>query len=90
MKNKALNVVEKILSKHLVEGDPKVDPEIGIRIDQTLTQDATVRSKEFLPRSRGRRACGGAALTNPANGVSPDRTAFTAVTAAKVFYRDSK
>ena len=37
MKN--MNVVEKILSKHLVEGDPKVDPEIGIRIDQTLTQD---------------------------------------------------
>ena len=36
-----MTVVEKILSKHLVEGDPKVDSEIGIRIDQTLTQDAT-------------------------------------------------
>ena len=36
-----MNVVEKILSKHLVEGDPKVDKELGIRIDQTLTQDAT-------------------------------------------------
>ena len=35
------NVVEKILSTHLVEGDPAKDAEIGIRIDQTLTQDAT-------------------------------------------------
>ena len=41
MKTKAQNVVEKILSKHLVEGDPAKDAEIGIRIDQTLTQDAT-------------------------------------------------
>jgi aconitate hydratase len=40
MKTK-MNVVEKILSLHLVEGDPKVDSELGIRIDQTLTQDAT-------------------------------------------------
>ena len=37
----AQNVVEKILSTHLVEGDPAKDAEIGIRIDQTLTQDAT-------------------------------------------------
>ena len=37
----AQNVVEKILSSHLVEGDPSKDAEIGIRIDQTLTQDAT-------------------------------------------------
>lgn len=41
MKTKAQNVVEKILSKHLVEGDPAKDAEVGIRIDQTLTQDAT-------------------------------------------------
>ena len=36
-----MNVVQKILSKHLVEGDPAKDPELGIHIDQTLTQDAT-------------------------------------------------
>ena len=36
-----MNVVEKILLPHLVEGNPATDPEIGIRIDQTLTQDAT-------------------------------------------------
>ena len=36
-----MNVVEKILRAHLVEGDPANDAEIGIRIDQTLTQDAT-------------------------------------------------
>ena len=38
---KPMNVVEKILSSHLVEGDPSTDSELGIRIDQTLTQDAT-------------------------------------------------
>lgn len=35
------NVVQKIIATHLVEGDPAVDAELGIRIDQTLTQDAT-------------------------------------------------
>lgn len=35
------NIVEKIIDQHLVEGDPKTDKEIGIKIDQTLTQDAT-------------------------------------------------
>ena len=41
MKDKQMNVVEKILSTHIVEGDPAADSEVGIRIDQTLTQDAT-------------------------------------------------
>ena len=41
MKKTPQNVVEKILSSHTVEGDPSKDAEIGIRIDQTLTQDAT-------------------------------------------------
>ena len=41
MKATALNVVQKILSTHLVEGNPATDSEIGIHIDQTLTQDAT-------------------------------------------------
>ena len=36
-----MTVAEKIIASHLVEGDPKSDSEIGIRIDQTLTQDAT-------------------------------------------------
>jgi aconitate hydratase len=40
-KKQPLNVVQKILAAHLVEGDPAVDAELGIRIDQTLTQDAT-------------------------------------------------
>ena len=38
---KRMNVAQKIISAHLVEGDPAKDAEIGIRIDQTLTQDAT-------------------------------------------------
>jgi len=36
-----LNLVQKILSEHLVSGDPTPGNEIAIRIDQTLTQDAT-------------------------------------------------
>lgn len=35
------NIVEKILAGHLVSGKPVPGEEIGIRIDQTLTQDAT-------------------------------------------------
>jgi len=35
------NVVQKILDNHIVEGEPVAGTEIGIRIDQTLTQDAT-------------------------------------------------
>ncbi len=35
------NIVEKILQAHLREGEYVVGQEIGIRIDQTLTQDAT-------------------------------------------------
>jgi len=36
-----LNLAQKILKEHLVSGELKVGTEIGIRIDQTLTQDAT-------------------------------------------------
>jgi len=36
-----LNVTQKLISSHLVEGEMKPGGEIGIRIDQTLTQDAT-------------------------------------------------
>jgi aconitate hydratase len=35
------NLVEKILTTHLIEGSLVPGEEIGIRIDQTLTQDAT-------------------------------------------------
>ncbi len=34
-------LVEKIIGKHCLEGEPVPGEEIGIRIDQTLTQDAT-------------------------------------------------
>jgi len=37
----AMNVVQKILSAHLVDGEMILGSQIGIRIDQTLTQDAT-------------------------------------------------
>ena len=36
-----LTLTEKILKSHLVDGEFKKGEEIGIRIDQTLTQDAT-------------------------------------------------
>ncbi|MGB5137143.1 MAG: aconitase family protein, partial [Candidatus Zixiibacteriota bacterium] len=35
------NLTHKILKEHLVDGELKPGTEIGIRIDQTLTQDAT-------------------------------------------------
>lgn len=35
------NIVQKILDAHLIEGRPVAGEEVGIRIDQTLTQDAT-------------------------------------------------
>ena len=37
----ALNITEKIIQKHLVSGSMNPGEEIGLRIDQTLTQDAT-------------------------------------------------
>jgi aconitate hydratase len=37
----ALNVAQKLIEAHLEEGDPTPGEEIGLRIDQTLTQDAT-------------------------------------------------
>lgn len=38
---RALNVTEKLIQSHLVDGEMKPGEEIGIKIDQTLTQDAT-------------------------------------------------
>lgn len=35
------NLVQKIIEKHLIEGEIKKGAEIAIKIDQTLTQDAT-------------------------------------------------
>lgn len=37
----ALTIAQKIIEKHLVSGEMKPGEEIGLRIDQTLTQDAT-------------------------------------------------
>ncbi len=34
-------ITEKILDKHILEGKPEKGKEVGIKIDQTLTQDAT-------------------------------------------------
>lgn len=36
-----MNVAKKLIASHLVEGEMTPGQEIGIRIDQTLTQDAT-------------------------------------------------
>lgn len=35
------NVAQKLIESHLESGDPTPGSEIGLRIDQTLTQDAT-------------------------------------------------
>ena len=34
-------IAEKIIQAHLLSGEMKAGQEIGLRIDQTLTQDAT-------------------------------------------------
>lgn len=39
--DKALNVTQKLIQSHLVDSEMKAGKEIGIKIDQTLTQDAT-------------------------------------------------
>ena len=37
----ALTIAQKIIKEHLVSGKMTVGEEIGLKIDQTLTQDAT-------------------------------------------------
>ncbi|MGB5929245.1 MAG: aconitate hydratase [Cyclobacteriaceae bacterium] len=39
--SKPQNVAQKLIASHLVEGEMEAGKEIGIKIDQTLTQDAT-------------------------------------------------
>ncbi|HET6528832.1 MAG TPA: aconitate hydratase, partial [Balneolaceae bacterium] len=39
--SKALNVTQKLIQSHLVDGTMEPGKEIGLKIDQTLTQDAT-------------------------------------------------
>lgn len=39
--NKPLNVTQKLIASHLISGKMEPGVEIGLRIDQTLTQDAT-------------------------------------------------
>jgi aconitate hydratase len=36
-----LNIAEKLIKSHLIEGKMEIGEEIGLRVDQTLTQDAT-------------------------------------------------
>ena len=36
-----MTITEKILANHIVEGKAEKGKEVGIKIDQTLTQDAT-------------------------------------------------
>lgn len=38
---KALNVTQKLIQSHLISGEMTPESEIGLKIDQTLTQDAT-------------------------------------------------
>lgn len=39
--DKPMNLTQKIIHSHLVEGDPLPGNEIGLKVDQTLCQDAT-------------------------------------------------
>ena len=51
---KAQNVVQKILSKHLVEGNPATDSEIGIHIDQTLKGERGTDSVQDIANFYGK------------------------------------
>ena len=46
-------LIHKILSRHLVDGKMAAGEQIGIRIDQTLTQDATGTTAFLLFESMG-------------------------------------
>ena len=37
--NRGFNLVEKLIRSHLISGEMRIGSEIGIAIDQTLTQD---------------------------------------------------
>ena len=39
--DKGYNIAQKLIASHLVEGEMVIGQEIGLKIDQTLTQDAT-------------------------------------------------
>lgn len=39
--SKGLTLTEKIIKNHIIDGEMIKGTEIGLRIDQTLTQDAT-------------------------------------------------
>ena len=39
--NMGQNVTQKLIDAHLIEGKPVIGEEIGLRMDQTLAQDAT-------------------------------------------------
>lgn len=41
MSTNSLNIAQKIIKSHLLEGNMQPNEEIGLKIDQTLTQDAT-------------------------------------------------
>ena len=49
----AQTVAQKIIAAHLADGEPTPGAEIGLRIDQTLTQDATGTTAFLLLEAMG-------------------------------------
>jgi len=54
---KARNLTQKIIAQHLVTGKMTPGSEIGLRIDQTLTQDATGTMAYLQFEPSASRAC---------------------------------
>ena len=48
------NVAQKLIGSHLADGEMRAGSEIGLRIDQTLTQDATAPAARRMPGRAGR------------------------------------
>src|SRR5437870_8947864 len=69
------NVAQKLIESHLVEGEMTPGEEIGLRIDQTLTQDATGTLVMLELEAMGA-VQGTAARSRHAPGSNPARSSF--------------
>ena len=77
-----MTIAQKILKAHLVDGEMVVGQEIGLRIDQTLTQDATGTMAYLQFEAMGvdqvktERSASRMRMTTNTSVLSPESTAF--------------
>ena len=71
-----LTLTEKILRAHIVDGEFKKGAEIGLKIDQTLTQDATGTMAYLEFEAMGVPPCAHRAFALPTSTTTPCKTAL--------------